>query len=67
MRAESQAIEGPFAGGSFGGQRCPGAADGAPEAHLRGIANQLAAFAWPGRRRGIWLNLDGSASQGDAG
>ena len=65
--AESQAAEGPFRSNPFGGQPCAGAAGGSPEAHSQGIANQLAAFAGAGRRRGICLDMNTTASQGDAG
>jgi len=65
--AESEAAGGPFASGPFRGQPCASAAGGASEAHSQGIANYVAGFAWAGRKRGIRLDLDATASQGGAG
>jgi len=62
-----QATLRPFAGNGLRHQPAAGAAGGAPKAHSQGIANQLAAFAGAGRRRGIRLDLDATANQGDAG
>ena len=67
LLASLQATLHSFAGNDLRHQPTTCAAGGAPEAHSQGIANQLAAFPRAGRRRGIRLDLDATASQGDAG
>ena len=44
-----------------------GAAGGAPEAEAQGIAEELAVLAGAGSRRWVWLDLDATTGQGDAG
>ena len=57
----------PFAGNDLGHNPSAGAAGDPPEGEAQGIAEELAVLAGAGSRRWVWLDLDATTGQGDAG
>ena len=57
----------PFAGNDLGHKPSASAAGEPPEGEAQGIAEELAVLAGAGSRRWVWLDLDATTGQGDAG
>ena len=56
-----------LAGNDLGHKPSAGAAGDPPEGEAQGIAEELAVLAGAGSRRWVWLDLDATTGQGDAG